>query len=716
MASQFVAKSSAMTVDTEDLDRAIHNLEFEKKQQLRELEKEQQQISVLEASLKEKQDGIRRMEEELTKMDEETKNCHRQFRQNKESKESLKKHATVLNAHLENLEVKIIDRDKKFESENAQHDQTLEHYQSIWRSYEEVYMEQELAQELKKWQLEVLQRKEAIKQGVAQITHLQGCIEEVEAEIEARESPFSTINDFILKIAELKLSTMANSREALDLMCSISSSKKELEELQENQIQIMKKAEEEKQLREAEKKRKEQEKIQREKAQQEELVRRKGQENKSCNQPGMYKFGQFIHRSSDQPKRLSKGSPTAQPPPSPRTPLLIATPARRAARVPARAPSTNSQAPLAKHGAPWVPVHTPNVTPSEASGATVQKVTAPQQPSKYFLNMPPRSPFIPSRSRQGEVQGAVGMEGREHLIPTGRTAMHCPVSSSSLLKTMHQMTIKPTPPTSSALPLVEPGHTSTRPLSTGSSGGSGTHPSPSAPAGVKRSGMHVGPGGDAQPSPNGDPMPEEMDFDASSQPSVISDVGATSDFEMGEAAYPYTPKYSQSSDKTSQPSPASPLDLDAIHSKFPPQSPGSEFSYSFRPMFDETQNQGSGTKDDHMTSDSGSFQENPFFSTMFGMMEKDSSQSNYYTGQKAMLGDGKSNTSKGSAPMPPTTPLPSDPAGSTMSMFGDSPVAAQQDQPHQGAVGFSLNFDDGSPARQREGWDSEPGKGGFCLF
>ncbi|XP_030843444.1 golgin subfamily A member 6-like protein 22 [Strongylocentrotus purpuratus] len=273
MASFYKPPSLTFGVDTVELDRALHNLEFEKKQQIQELEKEKQQIGILETSFKEKQDGIQRMEEKLCRIDEETKSCHRQFRQNKEQKESQKAHVSVLNFHLEAKKKEFQLLTEKYEVENAGLQRKLEHYDTVWKSYEEIYMQQENAQELMKWQLEVLQQKEAVKEGRMQIAHLQKAEDAVQEEICANMPPFQSVTDFIIKIAEIKVSTQETQTETEQLMDSISVAEKEIQILQDTQAEIIKKLEEKRKEEEQERQRMEKEKEQKEKAQQEELAR-----------------------------------------------------------------------------------------------------------------------------------------------------------------------------------------------------------------------------------------------------------------------------------------------------------------------------------------------------------------------------------------------------------------------------------------------------------
>lgn len=84
-----------------------------------------------------------------------------------------------------------------FPSESGGLQRRLEHYDTVWKSYEEIYMQQENAQELMKWQLEVLQRKEAVKEGRMQIAHLQKAEDAVQEEICASKC----VDSVVLRLA-----------------------------------------------------------------------------------------------------------------------------------------------------------------------------------------------------------------------------------------------------------------------------------------------------------------------------------------------------------------------------------------------------------------------------------------------------------------------------------------------------------------------------------
>ncbi|XP_063965695.1 golgin subfamily A member 6-like protein 22 [Lytechinus pictus] len=276
MASFYKSQGQSLIsgVDTVELERALHNLEFEKKQQIQEFEKEKQQIAILEKSTNEKQDGIKRMEEDVSRIDEEIKSSHRQFRQNKDLvKESQKAHSSVLNFHLEAKKKEIQQLTEKYEIENANLQSRLDHYDTVWKSYEEIYMQQENAKELMKWQLEVLQRKEAVKEGRLQIANLQQGENALQEEILANESPFQSITDFVIKFAEIKVSTQAKQFEMEQLLNSMSAAEKDIQTLQETQAEIIKKIEEKRKEEELERQRIEKEKEQKEKALQEEYAR-----------------------------------------------------------------------------------------------------------------------------------------------------------------------------------------------------------------------------------------------------------------------------------------------------------------------------------------------------------------------------------------------------------------------------------------------------------
>ncbi|XP_071944611.1 uncharacterized protein [Antedon mediterranea] len=101
---RFCTTSSALhSADTDEIDKILHNLVQDTHIQIQQLEKENQQITALESRVKSTEEKIVDLEQANTILDEDTKAVHYQYRQNKDTIDSLKNHYTVLVEHQDAL-------------------------------------------------------------------------------------------------------------------------------------------------------------------------------------------------------------------------------------------------------------------------------------------------------------------------------------------------------------------------------------------------------------------------------------------------------------------------------------------------------------------------------------------------------------------------------------------------------------------------------------
>ncbi|KAK3583411.1 hypothetical protein CHS0354_040378 [Potamilus streckersoni] len=167
------------TDNTSDLDRLIQSYECENQQYVKLIEKENQVIngasylldmeeklstpcvfiillsmkkevhkSSLEKDLAEKQAETIQLQSAISKLDEDTKFFHRQFKQNRENCESLKQTRTLLHEHEQVLQKKLQAVCEQGQLERSERDGILEHYRTIWQDYEAKYKSLPLTRKL----------------------------------------------------------------------------------------------------------------------------------------------------------------------------------------------------------------------------------------------------------------------------------------------------------------------------------------------------------------------------------------------------------------------------------------------------------------------------------------------------------------------------------------------------------------------------------------
>ncbi|KAJ8021831.1 hypothetical protein HOLleu_39137 [Holothuria leucospilota] len=221
-----------------DLDKILRNLELENKQEARLLEKEKQQIIALERSINEKQEGIQKIEDDLCKFDEDAKTLHRQFRQNKDNAESLRKHADVVSCHGDALETKLLQMQEKHAFSRKERSSKLEHYRSIWNNYSETY---ESSPQAKVWRAcheEVEAGVRNLMEQAETVQRLKEAIQEIETNLR-KDAVKEDWRAWIIEIAKIKLSSSS-------LLKEIDEVKKRnealREEIKEANQEIMKKA------------------------------------------------------------------------------------------------------------------------------------------------------------------------------------------------------------------------------------------------------------------------------------------------------------------------------------------------------------------------------------------------------------------------------------------------------------------------------------------
>ncbi|XP_030843544.1 glutenin, high molecular weight subunit DX5-like [Strongylocentrotus purpuratus] len=355
----------------------------------------------------------------------------------------------------------------------------------------------------------------------------------------------------------------------------------------------------------------------------------------------------------------------------------------------------------ASHGRQPLRSSAPQGSGPAAGGGGQPPVSQPSS-SRFFINVPPRSLALVDRSaRRPAPMPYMGNRGaKSQQLSQISQVMGSP--SVALADTMYNMNIQtPTRPTPhSKTPLgqvVAPAAT----------------PHQQTPIQVS-SGPGMGPGGDAQPSSlvSRDQQPGgPEDGEMSCMPHQLMETGPQENIDMESVQeYPLTPKSStdgERADETKTPqTPGEQFDLAGF--KDFSKSPG--FSYSCRAMFGDP---GDTTTEEQTSNNNNNFQENPFFSSFFGVSSKFSDRPTSQSPAQMFGGGGN---------QPPSTPAtPHTNQGGAMSMFGNSPTSPQPSQTQQEpeSMGFSFNFGGESPSQTPAGGENESGgsrPGGFCLF
>ncbi|XP_064611029.1 tensin-1-like isoform X2 [Liolophura sinensis] len=190
----------------EELDSLIQSFEYENQQIVKLIEKENQLLEGLEKEIIQKKSEIECLQESSTQLDEETKRVHKQFIQNRDNCDSLRKTACVLLDHEVALMKKLNAVVVTGEQEKTDRRNVLQHYTNIWEDYKQKYESFPLAQTF-------LQKQKEIETSSARLDEVNKKIEELETAIAELKGPDVDIYDmkhFLVAIAQLKLDSRKN--------------------------------------------------------------------------------------------------------------------------------------------------------------------------------------------------------------------------------------------------------------------------------------------------------------------------------------------------------------------------------------------------------------------------------------------------------------------------------------------------------------------------
>ncbi|XP_067659066.1 uncharacterized protein [Haliotis asinina] len=187
-----------------DLDRLIQSCEFENKQYVKLIEKENQQIEAYEREIEEKERETLKLEEAISQLDEDTKRAHKQFTLNRDNCESLRKTMVVLMEHEVALNRKLNCLIANGEDERLQHEGVVKHYEDIYADYMVKYKTFPLVKDLAMYQEEIATKEQILQATEDKINTLKRQIDEAQG---GSEISFKNLNKFIIKLAEMKLDT-----------------------------------------------------------------------------------------------------------------------------------------------------------------------------------------------------------------------------------------------------------------------------------------------------------------------------------------------------------------------------------------------------------------------------------------------------------------------------------------------------------------------------
>jgi len=132
------------------IDQLIQKAEFENSEQVKLIETEKQRHAALSRQLDEKTRQVEELEKSTTQLDEEAKQLYKQFTQNREICESLKRTNSVLQEHEEALQKKKEMVLAKTQQSRLENQGVLAKYQAIWDRYKKQYERKANAKELEK--------------------------------------------------------------------------------------------------------------------------------------------------------------------------------------------------------------------------------------------------------------------------------------------------------------------------------------------------------------------------------------------------------------------------------------------------------------------------------------------------------------------------------------------------------------------------------------
>ncbi|GAB1606094.1 hypothetical protein Ahia01_000891800 [Argonauta hians] len=136
--------------DIPELDQLIQNYEFDNEQYLKCIQRENKLIKNFTRDIDLTNLSVRKLQESVSQVDEDTKRVHKQYTLNRDNISSLKKTSKFLADHDATLRKKLEAKTEKNNDEMNERYKLLAHYQSVWEDFEHKYKSCKPAQILEK--------------------------------------------------------------------------------------------------------------------------------------------------------------------------------------------------------------------------------------------------------------------------------------------------------------------------------------------------------------------------------------------------------------------------------------------------------------------------------------------------------------------------------------------------------------------------------------
>ncbi|XP_029196606.2 nucleoprotein TPR-like [Acropora millepora] len=226
------------------IDELIQKAEFENNEQVKLIETEKQRYSALLRQLDQKTHQVEDLEKSTTQLDEEAKQLYKQFTQNREICESLKRTNSILQEHEEALQKKKENSFAKVHQSRLENQCVLTKYQAIWNRYKEQYERRENAKELERIKTSAKQENEQLEKIQLQVQQLRIDISSMEMEKkqidEIKEAGFQSAIPVVIKLAHLHLETKSTTASLQEVISNRKSTEQELIKISTEKEQLSK--------------------------------------------------------------------------------------------------------------------------------------------------------------------------------------------------------------------------------------------------------------------------------------------------------------------------------------------------------------------------------------------------------------------------------------------------------------------------------------------
>ncbi|KAH3874247.1 fibrous sheath CABYR-binding protein-like [Dreissena polymorpha] len=208
-----------------ELDKLVVNCEFENKQYVKLIELEKQHIERYQQEIEFNSKETTRLHTAVAQLEDDIKQCNRQFTLNKANIESLKTTSHVLSEHAAAMAAKLELLQEKRQKQRLDHATQIEHYKDVWDRYRMCYEKCPLAAELKILECEKKELTERVKDNQLEIATVKKQGDQLE---ERSNISKMSLQQFIVKVAELQVKRIMLGNSLNTLQCQKNSEEKSL--------------------------------------------------------------------------------------------------------------------------------------------------------------------------------------------------------------------------------------------------------------------------------------------------------------------------------------------------------------------------------------------------------------------------------------------------------------------------------------------------------